>query len=147
MPARQRDADRFGPGTGETVAATHLGHRLGVELRPRRFVLDDGTVVEIEGTDTAGRVIVQFVLHRGAMRSAVRNKVAADLFKLVWVRRSVVPDARAILCVSADVAPLFEGRGWLSAAARDLGVDVLVDAGPTPPSGAAPGGTGTQQPS
>lgn len=124
--AVEADAARFGPGSQEALAAHELGERLGVVLRPRRLALRDGTVVEVEGTDVAGTVVVQFVLNTGAVRSSLRNKVAADLFKLVWIRTSAIQGARAVLCVSPTVATLLAGRGWLAAAARDLDIEVVV---------------------
>ncbi|GAA2237503.1 hypothetical protein N1031_11560 [Herbiconiux moechotypicola] len=123
---QESGSDRFGPDTPEAVASSALGTRLGVSLHGRRLTLADGTSVEVEAMDVAGSVIAQFVLNGGAMRSALRNKVAADLFKLVWVRQALVPDARAVLCVSPTVAAILARRGWLSAAARDLGVAVFV---------------------
>ncbi|AXH34199.1 hypothetical protein DVJ78_01005 [Humibacter sp. BT305] len=99
---------------------------LGVELRSTRLATGDGTSVEVEGADPERTVVVQFVLNGGAVRSALRNKVAADLFKLVWVCRCVAVGARPVLCVSATVASFLEGRGWLPSAAADLGVAVFV---------------------
>ncbi|MFB2583592.1 hypothetical protein [Herbiconiux liukaitaii] len=123
---QETGSERFGPGTPEAAAAAALGAHLGTELRPRRLTLPDGTSVELEGLDPQGRWIVQFVLNGGAMRSALRNKVAADLFKLVWVRHALLPEARPVLCVSPTVATILAGRGWLAAAAKDLGVTVFV---------------------
>jgi hypothetical protein len=99
---------------------------LGVELRSTRLSTADGASVEVEGADPEGTVVAQFVLNGGAVRSALRNKVAADLFKLVWVCRSVAVGARPVLCVSETVASFLEGRGWLPSAAADLGVTVFV---------------------
>jgi hypothetical protein len=124
---RGQEVDRFAPDAPEALAAAALGEHLGAVLRPRRLALADGTAVEVEAMDEHGRVaIAQFVLNGGAIRSALRNKVAADLFKLVWVRRAFAPEARAVLCVSPTVATLLGPRGWLAAAARDLGVAVVV---------------------
>lgn len=117
---------RFGSGSAELAATAALGRRLGLDLGPRRLRLDDGTSVEVEAGDDAGRVVAQFVLNTGAVRSSLRNKVAADLFKLVWIRQAVAPGARAILVVSDSVSAILAGRGWLGAAARDLGVEVVV---------------------
>jgi len=124
---RGSEIDRFAPDAPEALAAAALGEHLGAVLRPRRLALADGTAVEVEAMDAHGRVaIAQFVLNGGAVRSTLRNKVAADLFKLVWVRHAFAPEARAVLCVSPTVAALLGPRGWLAAAARDLGVDVVV---------------------
>ncbi|MBF4573324.1 hypothetical protein ITJ64_12430 [Herbiconiux sp. VKM Ac-1786] len=126
----ETDSTRYGPGSPEAEAAAALAEHLGTALRPRRLTLPDGTAVEVEAMDAEGTVVAQFVLNGGAVKSTLRNKVAADLFKLVWVRQALVPDARAVLCVSPTVATLLARRGWLAAAARDLRIAVLVVQGP-----------------
>jgi hypothetical protein len=47
------------------------------------------------------------------------------MFKLAWLTTSVMPDSRAILCVTDSVSPAFTATGWASLAARDLGVEVF----------------------
>jgi hypothetical protein len=126
MVRQESGVSRFGPDSPEAAAALALGTYLGISLEPRRLTTADGTTLEVEGMAADGSVVAQFVLNDGALRSPLRNKVAADLFKLVWVSQAVVPGARAVLCVSASVAPILGGRGWLSSAARDLGVAVLL---------------------
>jgi len=123
---QESGVSRFGPDSPEAAAALALGAHLGVPLQPRRLTTPDGTTLEVEGMAADGSIVVQFVLNDGALRSPMRNKVAADLFKLVWVSQAVVPGARPVLCVSAAVAPIVSGRGWLGAAARDLGVTVVL---------------------
>lgn len=135
MVRQESGVSRFGPDSPESAAALALGAHLGVPLQPRRLTIADGTTLEVEGMAVDGSVVAQFVLNDGALRSPMRNKVAADLFKLVWVSQAVVPGARPVLCVSSAVAPILNGRGWLSAAARDLGVAVLVA---LPSGGVAP---------
>lgn len=78
------------------------------------------------GTDEAGTVIVQFVVNSGAFKSAFRNKVNADMFKLVWLRSAAFPSSRCVLCISPTIAQAFAPNGWVAAAARDLGIEVYV---------------------
>ena len=130
MTKHALSSHRFGPDSPEALASEALGRALGVALRPRRLVLADGTSLEVEGLDDDSTVVAQFVLNEGAVRSALRNKIAADLFKLVWVASTVVPGARPVLCVSPTVASILARRGWLPAAARDLGVALYVVTAP-----------------
>lgn len=116
---------RFADGSPELAAQRSLGELLGVELSSRRVVTGEGVRVEVEGIDPEDRVIAQFVMNSGALKSAYRNKVSADLFKLVWLRGSLFPAARAVLCVSPEVGAVFAPSGWVATAARDLEVDVL----------------------
>ncbi|MCS5713375.1 hypothetical protein NVV95_02280 [Herbiconiux sp. CPCC 205716] len=122
----ETESTRYGAASPEAAASAALAEHLGTPLRPRRLTLPDGTSVEVEAMDSEGTVIAQYVLNGGAVKSSLRNKVAADLFKLVWVRHALAPDARAVLCVSPTVAAVLGRRGWLSAAARDLRITVVV---------------------
>lgn len=103
-----------------------LSAELGVELRPRSIDLGDGTRLEIEGADEGHRLLVQMVGNQGTFRSLHRNKVMADMFKLTWLRSSMFPDSRIVLCVSETVAQVFSPSGWTTRAARDLGIEVLL---------------------
>lgn len=103
-----------------------LSTDLGVALRPRTLVFDDGTRVELEGADTAGIVLVQLLPNRGAYRPAFRNKVLADLFKLAWLRTELPQARRAILLATPTVLPGL--GGWVPRAAASCGVEIrLVD--------------------
>lgn len=127
------DTGRFAETDAETAGLRALSDELGVRLAPRRLETADGARTEIEGVDRLDTVIAQFVLNRGVLKSAIRNKVTADMFKLVWLRATLFPRARAVLAVSPEVATLFARGGWIAAAARDLDVDVrVVDVDPRP---------------
>ncbi|MGP3919645.1 hypothetical protein OHA25_36095 [Nonomuraea sp. NBC_00507] len=101
-----------------------LSTRFDVRLRPRTLVLPDGSRVEVEGVDADNRFLVQLVANQGTYKSHHRNKVMADMFKLVWLSRSILPGGRAILCVSEAVSQAFSG--WVATAARDVGIEVLL---------------------
>lgn len=127
--AEERAWRRFGPESVERAMLTRLGALFGVELRPRLLDLPDGPRTELEGADPGNTVLVQVVGNSGVFRSQHRNKVMADMFKLTWLRAAVFPDARIVLCVSTTVAQTFTSTAWVTAAARDLGVEVYVDDG------------------
>jgi hypothetical protein len=101
-----------------------MGAELGVELRPRPLVLAKGSRVEVEGMDADGRIVVQLVANQGAYKPSYRNKVMADLFKLLWLRASVPSARRAVLVVTQVVVQAL--GGWVAVAAEDLGIDVYV---------------------
>lgn len=117
---------RLGEGTAEWRALEALSHEFGTTLRPQRIELHAGGRTEVEGTDEAGSFIVQLVLNSGALKSAFRNKVNADMFKLVWLRSAAFPGSRCVLCISPVIAQVFQPNGWVVAAARDLGIEVYV---------------------
>jgi hypothetical protein len=122
---------RFGPDSVERAMLTRLGAVFGVELRPRLLDLPDGPRTELEGVDPGNGVLVQIVGNSGVFRSQHRNKVMADMFKLTWLRAAVFPDARIVLSVSTTVAQTFTSTAWVTAAARDLRIEVYVDDGTT----------------
>ncbi|MBB1197380.1 hypothetical protein [Curtobacterium flaccumfaciens] len=123
VSAERSEWGRFAPDSVERRMLEHAGTALGVVLRPRTVVLDRARV-EVEGIDEGDRVVVQLVANQGAYKPAWRNKVMADLFKLLWLRRSVPGVERAVLVVAEPAARAL--AGWVSVAAADLGVEVLV---------------------
>lgn len=111
-----------------------LSREVGAELAPATVVVDGVTRFEVEGADAASTVFVQLVANQGEFKSAHRNRVTANLFKLAWLKASLFPEARIALCVSGTAAQAFTSTGWATIAARDLGIDILVyrDASITP---------------
>ncbi|UXN21445.1 hypothetical protein N8D77_15030 [Curtobacterium flaccumfaciens] len=128
VSAERSEWGRFAPDSVERRMLEHAGTALGVVLRPRTVVLERARV-EVEGIDEADRLVVQLVANQGAYKPAWRNKVMADLFKLLWLRRSVPGVERAVLVVAEPAARAL--AGWVSVAAADLGVEVLVWDGTT----------------
>ena len=120
---------RFAEGSVERRMLLALGDRLGTELRPKPLMLPDGSRVEVEGIDAPGRVLVQLVANQGAYKPAYRNKVMADMFKLLWLRNSVPTAERTVLLVTEVTVQAL--GGWVARAAADLGVEVYVFDGDT----------------
>lgn len=120
---------RFGEGSIERAMISALGERLGVVLRPRLLTLSRNSRVEVEGIDADNTIVVQLAANHGAYKPAFRNKVMADMFKLIWLRDSVPSAHRAILVVTEVTA---QGLGgWVAVAAADLGIELLVFDGTT----------------
>ncbi|MFI7497669.1 hypothetical protein ACIBVL_03990 [Streptomyces sp. NPDC049687] len=120
---------RFTEGSIERRMLLALGDRLGTSLRPKPLMLPDGSRVEVEGIDAARRVLVQLVSNQGAYKPAYRNKVMADMFKLLWLRDSVPTAERTVLLVTELIVQAL--GGWVARAAADLGIEVYVFDGNT----------------
>ena len=120
---------RFTEGSIERRMLTALGDRLGVPLRPKPLMLPDGSRVEVEGIDAEGRLLVQLVSNQGACKPAYRNKVMADMFKLLWLRDSVPTAERAVLVVTELIVQAL--GGWVARAAAELGIEIYVFDGNT----------------
>jgi hypothetical protein len=101
-----------------------LSERLGARLRPKPLMLPDASRVEVEGIDPAGRILVQLVSNQGTYKPAYRNKVMADMFKLLWLRDSVPTAERAVLLVTELIIQAL--GGWVARAAADLGIEIYV---------------------
>lgn len=109
--------------------ATHLG----VRLAPRDFTLPAGVRVGVDGAGVgsadshgvAGAVLVQVTYAAGPVKSAQRNKVLADAFKLAWLRTQV-PTARTVVVVNEPFERLFVTGAWLPAALAQQGVEVAL---------------------
>jgi hypothetical protein len=116
--------------------ATHLG----VRLAPRDFTLPGGVRVGVDGAGVgspdslgvAGAVLVQVTYAAGPVKSAQRNKVLADAFKLAWLR-SQVPTARTVIVVNEPFERLFATGAWLPAALTQQGVEVALVRGGAKP--------------
>jgi hypothetical protein len=115
---------RFAEGSVERRMLLALGDHLGTPLRPKPLMLPDGSRVEVEGIDAARRVLVQLVGNQGAYKPAYRNKVMADMFKLLWLRESVPTAERAVLLVTELIVQAL--GGWVARAAADLGIEIHV---------------------
>jgi hypothetical protein len=120
---------RFTEGSIERRMLLALGDRLGTTLRPKPLMLPDGSRVEVEGIDAAGRVLVQLVSNQGAYKPAYRNKVMADMFKLLWLRDSVPTAERTVLLITELIVQAL--GGWVARAAADLGIEIYVFDGNT----------------
>lgn len=115
---------RFADGSLERRMLLAIGAELGTPVRPRPLVLENRNRVEVEGIDGDGRIVVQLVANQGNYKPAYRNKVMADLFKLVWLRTSVPSAERAVLVVTELLVQAL--GGWVAIAAADMGVEVYV---------------------
>ncbi|MFG2777214.1 hypothetical protein ACGFY7_05040 [Streptomyces prunicolor] len=115
---------RFAEGSVERRMLLALGDHLGTPLRPKPLMLPDGSRVEVEGIDAGCRVLVQLVGNQGAYKPAYRNKVMADMFKLLWLRESVPTAERAVLLVTELIVQAL--GGWVARAAADLGIEIHV---------------------
>ncbi|MEN0083375.1 MAG: hypothetical protein AAGC66_01290 [Leifsonia sp.] len=116
--------NRFAEGSVERLMLSALSERLGTPLRPRQLLLAEGVRVEVEGMDAAGTIVVQLVANQGSYKPSYRNKVMADMFKLLWLRAAAPAVERAAVVVSTVTARAL--NGWVAVAAADLGVEVYL---------------------
>ncbi|MDP3983876.1 MAG: hypothetical protein Q8Q52_02570, partial [Acidimicrobiia bacterium] len=84
---------------------------------------------EVDGFSASPPVLVEVWAHIGVPKSAQKHKVLADALKLVWIDRRYLASRsrKVILFADAAAAAHFQGRSWMAAALRDLGIELLVE--------------------
>lgn len=102
-----------------------LQRRFAVSLSPAVITVDGDARFEVEAADAERTMFAQLVANTGEFKSPVRNRVAANLFKLSWIRQALFPSARHVLCVTPSAAPALAASGWTALATRDFGIQVL----------------------
>jgi hypothetical protein len=104
-----------------------LADELGVPLAPRRIDLGEGRRVEIDAASEDLEILCEAWAHQGAPKSAQRNKVLTDAFKLAFTAQAVGGSHRLILLLSdEEAAAPFRGRSWYAAALATFGVEIAV---------------------
>ncbi|MFG2054182.1 hypothetical protein ACGFI9_09125 [Micromonospora sp. NPDC048930] len=112
----------------EGVMLERLADRLGLGLSPRRFVLEDGVRVEVDGADEDLTVLVEVWAHQGPPKPAQKHKVLADACRLMFVASTLPSPPRLVLCLSDPEAAhhFTTARSWAAAALRAFEVEVEV---------------------
>jgi hypothetical protein len=104
-----------------------LADRLGLSLCPRTYRIPGGSRVEIDGVCEDPLVLCEAFAHYGFLKSAQRQKLITDAFKLVYVERMLGRPARKIIILACeDAASRLSGRTWAAAAFSTFGVEVQV---------------------
>jgi hypothetical protein len=111
----------------ETAMVNLLAEQIGLDLKPERIKLPEGGWLQVDGFSQDPRVACEAWAHHGEAKSALKDKVAKDIFKLVFVRELMQADTRLILLFSDEAATKFlRGRSWRAQAMRSLGVEIEV---------------------
>jgi hypothetical protein len=105
-----------------------LGERLGVSLKPRRILLENGIRVEVDGADEELTVLVEAWAHQGPPKAAQKHKVLADVLKLLYVAapRPVAPRLVLCLCDPEAARHFTIARSWAAHALRNFAIEVSV---------------------
>ena len=83
-----------------------------------------------DGIDWSHRVMVEAYAHVGELKGSQSHKVKGDILKLVYLERSLGGTWRKILCFGDTTAARSVSAGsraWVAAAAREFGVEVVVE--------------------
>jgi len=110
----------------ETKIVRVLSKQLGIQLNPAKLALKNSNV-RVDGYDPKRRVLCEVYAHVGATKEGQPAKIAKDLLKLVVIERHLGRRHRKILCFADELsARCVRGKSWLTEAAAELGVEVIV---------------------
>ena len=117
--AEQREA--------EVLLVAGLAERLGVRLSKKQFALPGGEWLEIDGVCESPPILCEAWAHQGPPKSAQKNKVMTDAFKMLYASKFVSNPTRMILVFGdKKAAAHFEGRSWIAQALRARQIEVQV---------------------
>ena len=104
-----------------------LSRKLGVTLTKRRWPLDGGSWIELDGFCKSPLVLCEAWAHIGPPKSAQKNKVMTDAFKLLFVNALVKGNGKRILLFADyDAAAHFQGRSWMARCLNEYDITVEV---------------------
>ena len=92
-----------------------LSRHLGVTLTKKRFSLDEGGWIELDGFCESPLVLCEAFAHIGPPKGGQKHKVMADAFKLLFVNALVKGDGKRILLFAdREAAARFQGKSWMA---------------------------------
>jgi hypothetical protein len=116
----------------EPVLLNALAGRLGIALQPKTYRIPGASRVEVDGVSEDPLVLCEAFAHYGILKSAQRQKLITDAFKLVYVERLLERPARKILVLACqEAAKRLIGKTWVAAAFTLFGVEAHVIELPT----------------
>lgn len=126
-PAKEhRDSDSSVQRDIEDVLAHEFSVRHGVSLERNMSASLGDVSVELDGISRERHMIVEFYAHQGKLKSAQKNKVLADILKMVlFERRSGAQWEKYFVFACEDARKSFIGtNAWRNAAAREFSVSL-----------------------
>jgi len=104
-----------------------LSKELGVNLTKKKFSLDGGTWIEVDGFCKDPLVLCEAWAHIGPPKSAQKNKVMTDAFKLLFASKRVKGNGKCILLFADhDAAAHFQGKSWMAQCLKEYNIEVRI---------------------
>lgn len=104
-----------------------LRNQFALKLRKKRYPLPAGGWLEIDGVCDSPRTFCEAWAHQGVPKSAQKNKVMTDAFKMLYATQLKDEAARKILLFGdKQAASHFKGNSWMAHALRHFGIEVVV---------------------
>ena len=104
-----------------------LSKELDVNLIKKKFSLDGGSWIEVDGFCKDPLVLCEAWAHIGPPKSAQKNKVMTDAFKLLFASKLVKGNGKCILLFADhDAAAHFQGKSWMAQCLKEYNIEVRI---------------------
>jgi hypothetical protein len=104
-----------------------LSKKLGVALTKRKWFLDGGSWIELDGFCESPMILCEAWAHIGPPKSAQKDKVMTDAFKLLFVNALVKGGGKRILLFADhDAAAHFQGKSWMAQCLNEHNIIVEI---------------------
>ena len=101
--------------------------KLGTKLTKRRFSLQEGSWIEVDGFCESPLILCEAWAHIGPPKSAQKYKVMTDAFKLLFVNTLAEGTGKRILLFGDhQAAAHFEGKSWMAQCLRKNNIMIEV---------------------
>lgn len=116
-------------GDAEGVILKKTSEVLGIDIAPRAIKINSATVnVDGYGEENGKVIIAEVYAHQGSLKSAQRNKVYADMLKLIFIKQFLKKDSIDAYIIFGDeeASNVFKGISWGSEVAKAYGIKSLT---------------------
>jgi hypothetical protein len=105
-----------------------LSSKLGVELiKRKRFLLEGGSWIELDGFCESPMILCEVWAHIGTPKSAQKDKVMTDAFKLLFVNEVNKGDSKRILLLAdRKAAAHFQGKSWMARCLKEYNIMIEI---------------------
>jgi hypothetical protein len=108
----------------EPVVLEALSTRLRVRLVPKRVSLPDGAWCEIFGFSEEPPILAEVCVHQGPLKGGQKRKLMADVFKMLFVEKTLRRECRKVMVLAdTEAAAFFSTRAWIPQAFTALGIE------------------------
>jgi len=111
----------------EIWLVSRLANKLGLKLVKKRVPLDKGGWFEIDGFCESPLLLCQAWAHIGPPKSAQKDKVMADVLRLLFANECFGQTGRLILLFSdSSAAAHFQGTSWMAQCLKKNNISIEI---------------------
>ncbi len=105
-----------------------LSKELEITLAKRKWDLGEGSYIELDGFCESPLILCEAWAHIGLPKSAQKDKVMKDAFKLLFVNNILVKGEgkRILLFADHEAAAHFQGKSWMARCLKEHNIIVKI---------------------